>query len=164
MQRSQSHLARAEAEKIDEFILGEELGTQSTPKCGNCRCGKCPLPGHTFSFREEAELKVIRDNLKYDEDLQCWKTSYPWKKDPMSLPENEFAVRSTLRNLQSKLRKDDSLAAIYKEQMEDMLKRGVAREGIDAGRQGSLKVASLKLEIPNELSSSPVYGIAPSSC
>ena len=32
------------------FILGEELGTESTPKCGNCKCGKCPLPGHNLSI------------------------------------------------------------------------------------------------------------------
>ena len=41
------------------FIVGEDLGTESTPRCGNCKCGKCPLPGHSLSFREEQELHLI---------------------------------------------------------------------------------------------------------
>ena len=52
------HLVRETQEKIDQFVLGEELGTEITPRCGGCRCGKCPFSGHTYSFKEEQELRV----------------------------------------------------------------------------------------------------------
>ena len=54
---------------VENFILGEELGTEVVPGCGGCRCGKCPMVGHTYSFREEQELNIIRKNLEYDEVL-----------------------------------------------------------------------------------------------
>ena len=50
----------------DHFIQGEELGTAIEPKCGSCRCGKCPLPGHTYSFVEQQELQMIRDGFHYN--------------------------------------------------------------------------------------------------
>jgi hypothetical protein len=53
--------------KVDGFIQGEELGTEVNPRCGGCRCSKCPTVGHTYSFKEEQELKMIRENLVYDE-------------------------------------------------------------------------------------------------
>ena len=127
VKQTQSHLTKTDSDRIDEFILGSEQGAQVIPWCGACRCGKCPSPGHTFSFQEESELKVIRDNLKYDEELRCWRTSYPWKKDPSTLPNNRHAVVSTLRHMESKLQKDQHLASVYHNQIEDMLERGVAR-------------------------------------
>lgn len=128
VKETQSYLTKTESERIDEFILGAEQGAQVIPGCGGCRCGKCPSPGHTFSFEEESELKVIRDNLKYDEEMQCWRTSYPWKKDPRTLPNNRSAVLSTLHRMETKLRKDKHLASVYHNQIIDMLDRGVARE------------------------------------
>jgi hypothetical protein len=35
---------------IDNFIRGEELGTEMSPRCGGCRCNKCPNVGLTYSF------------------------------------------------------------------------------------------------------------------
>jgi hypothetical protein len=37
------YLLRDKRDKIDKFVLGEELGTETTPRCGGCRCGKCPI-------------------------------------------------------------------------------------------------------------------------
>ena len=28
-----------------DFFRSEQLGTTVEPKCGACRCGRCPLPG-----------------------------------------------------------------------------------------------------------------------
>lgn len=94
-------------EKVDKFILGEELGTETTPRCGYCRCGKCPISGHTYSFIEGQELKVIRENLEYDESNQCWRTSYPWVVDPKSLPDNYAAALRTLEKTERALLKDE---------------------------------------------------------
>ena len=110
------------------FIVGEELGTESTPKCGSCKCGKCPLPGHSLSFREEQELHLIRSNLEYDQEKKLWVTSYPWLVDPSTLPDNFSAAFATLKNTEKRLMKDAEWAKSYGGQIVDMLDRGVARK------------------------------------
>ncbi|KAK6191005.1 hypothetical protein SNE40_002755 [Patella caerulea] len=102
-----NHFLTKNQEKItNEFILGEELCTTASPKCGACRCGKCPTVGHTYSFKEEQELRMIQDNLHYDKAKQCWRTSYPWLVSPSILPENYNAAYSTLLNTERMLQKD----------------------------------------------------------
>ena len=68
---SKSFGSRREMDQAENFIQGEELGTEVVPKCGGCRCNKCPNVGHTYSFKEEQELKMIRENLAYDNSNQC---------------------------------------------------------------------------------------------
>ena len=92
--------------QVENFIRGEELGTETSPRCGGCRCNKCPMVGHTYSFREEQELNMIRENLEYDEKNHYWKTSYPWIVDPSSLPNNYSTALATLRNTERILSKD----------------------------------------------------------
>ena len=54
---------------ISDFFHTEQLGTVVEPRCGSCRCGRCPVPGSRYSFREESELKIIEENLSYDENV-----------------------------------------------------------------------------------------------
>ena len=63
--------------QLENFIRGEELGTETSPRCGGCRCNKCPTVGHTYSFREEQELNMIQENLEYDEKNQDGQMNYP---------------------------------------------------------------------------------------
>ncbi|XP_048579693.1 uncharacterized protein LOC5508489 [Nematostella vectensis] len=119
----------------DAFIHGEELGTETTPRCGGCRCGKCPTVGHTYSFREEQELKMIQDNLQYDENKQQWITSYPWLTDPTTLPDNYDIALATLKKTEHTLLKDEQWADTYKRQMEDIVARGVARKLSDQEKE-----------------------------
>ena len=127
-QKCATHLTASEEMKIDKYIEGEELPIQVNPKCGACRCGTCPQPGHTYSFNEEVQLKLIQNNLNYKADSECWETSYPWKSDPEALPESKNIVKSCLRRLEKKLQKNEKLAETYQEQIQDMISRGVARE------------------------------------
>ena len=128
---SRSYLTKAKEGEVQNFIHGEELATEVTPRCGGCKCNKCPTVGHTYSFREEQELRMIQRNLEYDEQNKCWITSYPWLVSPDTLPDNYSAALATLRNTERALQKDDTWAATYKEQIEDMLVRRVARKVTD---------------------------------
>jgi hypothetical protein len=123
------HLAREKRQEsqVGNFIEGEELGTETSPRCCSCRCGKCPILGHTYSFKEEQELKIIRENLEYDDSNQCWITSYPWIVDPRNLPDNYNVALATLEKTERTLQKDELWANMYKEQMNDMVHRKVAR-------------------------------------
>ena len=113
---------------MENFIFGEDLGTEIIPRCGNCRCGKCPVVGHTYLFKEEQELKLIHVNLEYDVVNQCWVTSYPRLVDPSTLQNNYHAALATLRKTEQTLSKDKQWTETYKRQMEDMLDRGVAKK------------------------------------
>ena len=70
----QSHASRSKSDRetdsqVENFIRGEELATEAAPRCGGCRCNKCPTIGHTYSFKEEQELRMIRENLEYHAKL-----------------------------------------------------------------------------------------------
>ncbi|CAB3998608.1 Hypothetical predicted protein [Paramuricea clavata] len=125
---SSSYSHRKDESQIDNFIQGEELATEISPQCGGCRCNKCPTVGHTYSFKEEQELKLIQENLEYDEVNQCWITSYPRLVDPQSLPDNYHTALATLERTERTLKKDDQWAKTYKSQMDDMVDRCVARK------------------------------------
>ena len=62
--------------------MGEELGTESTPKCGGCKCGKCPLPGHNLSFREEQDASFGMNG-----DVPILKKELDCSNDSTSLPD-----------------------------------------------------------------------------
>lgn len=137
------------------FILGEDLGTEVTPRCGGCKCGKCPIVGHTYSFKEEQELEMINSNLRYDSDNARWVTSYPWTTDPQNLPDNYVAAMATLRNTERRLTKDLEWASKYTEQIHDMESRGVARllsvEEAEAWKGPVFYLSHLAVENPKSL-------------
>ena len=59
------------------FLEGEDMGICIEPKCGGCKCSKCPVPGSKYSFKEQQEYDTISGNLRYDTDQKRWYTEYP---------------------------------------------------------------------------------------
>ncbi|XP_068737311.1 uncharacterized protein [Montipora capricornis] len=125
---AESFTGRNQGRQVENFIVGEEIGTEITPRCGSCCCGKCPTVGHTYSFKEEQELRMIQGNLECDSVKQCWVNSYPWLVHPETLPNNYGSALATLKNTERTLGKDERWADTYQKQMEDMMERGVARK------------------------------------
>ncbi|XP_071954191.1 uncharacterized protein [Antedon mediterranea] len=111
---------------FDDFLTIESMGVNCQPKCGSCRCGKCPSGAQKYTLKEERELKLIEDNLLYEAGK--WTARYPWIKDPNNLPDNKKVAVAKLAALEKRLMKDSAKKKIYEEQIADMLKRGVARE------------------------------------
>ena len=84
--------------------------------------------GSRFSFREESELKLIEENLTYDEEYGCRIARYPYLYPRESLKgSREVAVKSMLSTERSLARKGE-WGQVYKKQIEDMLERGIARK------------------------------------
>jgi len=123
-----SMYSKSDETLVLKFVNGEELGTEVSPKCGGCKCSKCPILGHTYSFKEEQELRMITNNLVYNEEQRHWSTSYPWLVSPGELPNNYNTALATLRSTELTLSKDTKWQTLYCEQMQDMLDRGVARK------------------------------------
>ena len=76
----------------EQFFQAEALGTVVEPQCGGCKCGKCPVPGSTYSFKEQKEYDLIMKNLYYDKEKKRWFTHYPWKCARCTLPKNKAAA------------------------------------------------------------------------
>ena len=55
---------------VEKFYNIEQLGIQCTPRCGNCKCGTCHSGGLDMTLKEERELRLIKNNLMYDE-MDC---------------------------------------------------------------------------------------------
>ena len=111
---------------IEDFFQIEEMGVSCNPKCGGCKCGKCPIGSKEYTIKEERELALIESGLKHKGDH--WEATYPWIKDPHFLPDNKMIVFRMLQSLEKQLLKDPSLAEMYKEQIKDMLQRKVAKK------------------------------------
>ena len=120
-------LAKSKPMDASSFFQSEQLGTIIEPKCGSCRCGACPVPGSRYSFREEAELKLIQENLRYDEENGCWVASYPFLYPRENLKGNKAIAVKSLQSTEKTLLKNSDWAKVYDEQITDMVNRGVAR-------------------------------------
>ena len=119
--------AKVSVVECDDFFRLEQLGTTVDPKCGSCRCGRCPIPGSRYSFREETELKMIEENLHYDEVQGCWIAQYPYLFARETLNgTKEIAYKSMLAT-EKTLQKKGHWAETYNQQIQDMISRGVAR-------------------------------------
>ncbi|XP_062605795.1 uncharacterized protein LOC134267606 [Saccostrea cucullata] len=114
---------------VDNFFDIESLGTHCVPKCGSCRCGKCPPGNGSYTLKEERELHLIKEGLQYDEAGKNWTTTYPWIKDPKSLPNNINAAVCRLKCTERRLEKaGKEYSEAYGDQIADMVQRSVARK------------------------------------
>ena len=95
---------------LDKFFTLEQMGVSCTPKCGSCRCGRCPVGGKDFTIKEEKELQLISKGLIHKGDH--WEASYPWCKDPKLLPNNREIVLKMLESTEKRLSKDPVKANI----------------------------------------------------
>ena len=113
-------------ETLDDFFNTESLGTQCIPKCGSCKCGECPVGSQNYSIKEENELKLIDKGLKFENNQ--WEASYPWLKDPGTLPNNRSVALARLVSTEKRLRKRPEVSELYSQQIQDMIENGVARK------------------------------------
>ncbi|KAJ8039805.1 hypothetical protein HOLleu_13921 [Holothuria leucospilota] len=119
---------------MDQFLTIESLGVSCNPKCGGCKCGKCPPGAKEYTLQEERELDLIENGLKFKNNR--WEAKYPWVKDPKGLPDNRVVAVAKVKPLEKRLSKDKEEAKMYSEQVQDMIERGVAREIPEAEVRG----------------------------
>ena len=110
-----------------DFFRSEQLATVVEPKCGSCRCGRCPVPGSRYSFKEESELKLIDDHLHYDKEKGSWVAGYPYLHPPESLKGTKAVAMKSMLATERTLAKNPVWGEKYKDQIKDMVDRGVAR-------------------------------------
>ena len=120
------YINKKKASDFEKFIEGEELGVRISPKCGDCRCGRCPQLGSVYSFQEDNKLQLIRSGLTFkagnDGKPGRWFCKCPWLEDPATLPENKYVALATLASTERSLNRNN-LRQIYAEQIEDLKQR-----------------------------------------
>ena len=85
------------------------------------------MPGSRYSFQEEAELKLIEDNMRYDEEQKCWIASYPYLHPRETLRGTKEVAMKSLLSTEKTLKKDPLWGEVYNSQIVDMVERGAAR-------------------------------------
>ena len=71
---------------VEDFYNIENLGIECKPRCGGCKCGRCPIGSKEYSIKEERELELIDKNLEYDYQDGRWIAEYPCIKKPFCPP------------------------------------------------------------------------------
>ena len=116
------------AAKVDDFFKVETFGVESNPRCGGCKCGTCHPGGKEMTIQEEQEFHIIKKNLKHDPQQNKWTAGYPWIKDAHNLPNNVSFALSRLISTEKRLAKDPNMAALYSQEIKNMVNRGAARK------------------------------------
>ena len=113
--------------QIQSFFDIESIGIRCNPRCGSCRCGKCHPGGNDMSLKEEEEYNLIYNGIFFNKSTGRWLANYPWVKDPSTLPNNKCVALATLKSTEKRLSRSPSQAALYSQQINDMLERNAAR-------------------------------------
>ena len=71
-------------------------------------------------------MKLIQRGLQFKGDH--WEVRYPWKRDPLYLPNNRQTAFAILKSTEKRLMKDKTRMQMYQAQIQDMLDREVARK------------------------------------
>ena len=90
---------------VEDVYNIENLGIECTPRCGGCKCGRCPLGSKNYTVKEEKELALIEKNLDYDKEAKRWIAEYPWIKDSYDMPDNRRIAFTKLISTEKRLAK-----------------------------------------------------------
>ena len=105
---TQAHTAKTDKE-IFEFFKQENIGAECSPKCGNCRCGKCPPGGKQMSLKYEKDYNMFTNHMRYDKEGTAsdpgpyWRVKFPWVVPKDGLVFNKSAVLGVMMLLPKNL-------------------------------------------------------------
>ena len=108
------------------FFKADSLGTVVEPRCGGCKCSRCPVPGSSYSFQEQKEYDIVSNNLFRKEGENRWYTSYPWRTSRDALPKNDVNAMKSLLSLEKMLKRDPEKSVEFCRQIDEMVERGAA--------------------------------------
>ena len=125
--------ARTEKEFL-EYFKEENIGVECRPKCGGCKCGKCPTGAKRMSIKDERDYEHFKTLMYLDQEGSVndpgpyWVSSLPWTLEKAVLIDNKPAVLGVMNSTMRKLSRDTEWKRIYENQLLDLVKKGFARE------------------------------------
>ena len=89
-----------------EFMRAESLGCEPPRRCAGCRgCEECGFRGSHMSHKEALELRMMEENVSFDESLGKWRVRYPFTQDPRILSNNYRRVLKMMESMERRLDK-----------------------------------------------------------
>ena len=85
------------------------MGVEYNPERDSCKCGKCPLGGNDFTLKEERGNDLIEKELEWMLII----ASYPWIRDPGSLPDNYIVIVKMFFSLEKRIMKNIEYTKMY---------------------------------------------------
>lgn len=117
-----------------------------------------------MTLGEERDIEKIKECLTYlqadkHSERPHWDAAYPWKTDPLTLPDNRCGVEATFLNTERRLEREPERKAAYREQIQEMISRGAAtkltKEELDSWKGPKWYISHLVAPNPHS-SSTPV--------
>ena len=102
---------------LTDFWKTESMGVSVSP----CTCEAAKM-----SVAERAELKLIEESCQLQGNK--WIMKYPWKKDPLCLPNNYAQVLKKLEATERRLAKQPEYANSYDKQIKEMEEMNFSRK------------------------------------
>ena len=89
-----------------KFMAGEALGCEPPRRCADCRgCAECGFRGANMSQKEALELRMMEDNISFNDTIGKWRVKYPFLQDPRVLENNYRRVLRMMETLERRLDK-----------------------------------------------------------
>ena len=86
------------------FLEAEEMGTVQPRRCTSClTCGECSNKAVERSRKQQAELRMIEENVSINKELKRVEVRYPAIKDFSILTDNREQVISRAKSLEKRM-------------------------------------------------------------
>ena len=99
MVREATYTTPAKTEKeILEFFYEENIGVECNPRCGGCKCGRCPTGAKQMLIKDERDYAHFKSLMHLeklgteDDKGPYWETRQPWIREKSELVDNKPAV------------------------------------------------------------------------
>ena len=113
---------------LASFLEAESMGTAQPRRCSSCLgCTDCSNQAVELSRKQQAELRMIENNVWIDKMQQRVEVRYPAIKDFGVLTDNREQVIARAISLEKRLLKT-GMKGSYDDQVKDFLARGVLEE------------------------------------
>ena len=124
---------KSEKELLEFFHL-ENIGVECRPRCGGCRCGRCPTGAKQMTIKDEKDYEYFKSLMHLEKEGTendpgpYWETFQPWIIDKTDLVDNKPAVLGVMNSTLRKLNKEPNWRKIYERQLLDLIEKKFARE------------------------------------
>ena len=110
-----------------EFLAAEDLGCEAPRRCSRCRgCQDCSFRGLRVSEREEAELELIKQGVRFDHERKEFQVEFPWLQDPALLDDNFFQAKKIAGAWERKYQ-ERGLTEVANQTFQGMVDMGMVR-------------------------------------
>jgi hypothetical protein len=158
--------AKTEKEFL-EFFHEENIGVECKPRCGGCKCGKCPTGAKQMSIKDERDYEKFKSLMHLDETGTeedpgpYWVSTLPWTVEKSDLVNNKSAVLGVMNSTMRKLAREPSWKEIYEKQLNDLIEKQFAREVSDKELDAWIKSGGEIYYISHQMALNPASKSTP---